>query len=289
MIKSSIFLILGLIFSLFSFGQNDYINYNLKSFQARKLNYENKLDSAVLLYQQAFNLVDYVHIENLRAGQKLAEKIKNDSLLAFCKNRIEDYSKDNNINTKYRSIIDSLSIEDQRVRRDNYGEAKYVYYESINDSTSNKESADFIKAKELMMEWWAVDSINMNTLLTLIKVNGFPSEKRVGKEAYGNAFIILLHFDKDEDNQILKPIIDKALIEGDIEPSDYAWIIDRRLSWGRQRKDPYYYQMPIGAEILSEGEVVEVNRRRKEIGLRKLFEGIEIKKDDMSISWKILY
>ena len=140
-----------------------------------------------------------------------------------------------------------------------------------------------------MMEWWAVDSINMNTLLTLIKVNGFPSEKRVVKEAYGNDFIILLHFDKDEDNQILKPIIDKALIEGDIEPSDYAWIIDRRLSWGRQRKDPYYYHMPLGLDKLSEEDIRDINERRKKIGLRKLFEGIEIIKDDMSIATKKLY
>jgi len=44
-------------------------------------------------------LVNYIHIENLKAGQKLAEKVKNDSLLVFSKNRIADYSKDNNINT----------------------------------------------------------------------------------------------------------------------------------------------------------------------------------------------
>ena len=146
-----------------SFGQNDYINYSLKCFQARKLAYENKIDSALLLYNQAFKLVDYIHIKNLNYANKFATKIKNDSLLVFCKSRIEDYSKGNNINTKYISIIDSLSIEDQRVRRDNYAEAKYVYYESINDSTLNKESTKFIEAKKLMMEWWAVDSTNMKS------------------------------------------------------------------------------------------------------------------------------
>ncbi len=62
MIKSISILTICLIICLFSFGQNDYINYHLKTYQARKLAYEQKLDSALLLYKQAFELVDYIHI-----------------------------------------------------------------------------------------------------------------------------------------------------------------------------------------------------------------------------------
>jgi len=286
-LKPLILLITTLTISVISFGQNDYIAYNLKVFQARKLNYDNKLDSAVLLYQQAFNLVDYVHIENLISARKLAEKVKDNSLLVFCKKRIEEYSIGNNFNTKYSSTIDSLSEEDQRVRRDN-SYAKYLYDEYIKDTTLNRQTSEFLDARKLMLEWWQVDSTNVYKLLSLIKENGFPSEKIVGKKTYKRAFIILLHFDKDNNNQTLKPIIDKALIEGDLRPSHYAWIFDRRLSWV-QGKDAYYHQLPGGPGNINEKEIIEINSRRKEIGLRKLFEGIEITKDDMSISVKNLY
>lgn len=53
MIKSISILTICLIISLFSFGQNDYIDYHLKTYQARKLAYEQKLDSALILYKQA--------------------------------------------------------------------------------------------------------------------------------------------------------------------------------------------------------------------------------------------
>jgi hypothetical protein len=289
MIKSSFFLILGLIFSLFSFGQNDYINYNLKSFQARKLTYEKNLDSALILYKQSFELVDYIHIKNLKAAQKIAEKLKDESFYDFTTNKITQLHKGDNINNQYRLIIDSLSSEDQRVRDSKHSNAQQVYYEYVKDSLSNKDADEFIKAQKLMTEWWRVDSINIQRLLSLIDEYGFPGEKLVGEEAYKReAFIILLHFDKDQDNSILKPIIDKALLNGDIEPDDYAWIIDRRLSWG-QGKKPYYYHMPFGLDKLSEEDINKINDRRRKIGLRKLFEGIKISKDDMSLSVKNLY
>lgn len=289
MIKSSIFLTLSLVLSLLSFGQNDYINYNLKSFQARKLTYEEKLDSALILYKQSFELVDYIHIKNLKAAQKIAKKLKDKSFYKFTSDKINQINKGSSINNEYRLIIDSLSREDQRVRGNKYSDAQQVYYKYIKDSLSNKEADEFIKAQKLMTEWWRVDSMNIQLLLSLITDYGFPSEKLVGEEAYKRkAFIILLHFDKDQDNSILKPIIDKALLNGEIEPDDYAWIIDRRLTWG-QGKKPYYYHMPFGLDKLSKEEISEINERRRSIGLRKLFEGVEIKKDDMSISVKKLY
>lgn len=282
-------MVLILYFSLFSFGQNDYINYNLKSFQARKLTYEKKLDSALILYKQSFELVDYVHIKNLKAAQKIAKKLKDKSFYKFTTDKINHFYKERNLNDNYRMIIDSLSSEDQRVRGNEYSDAQQVYYKYIKDSLSNKEADEFIKAQKLMTEWWHVDSMNIQILLSLIAEYGFPGEKLVGEEAYKReAFIILLHFDKDKDNSILKPIIDKALLNGDIEPDDYAWIIDRRLSWG-QGKEPYYYHMPFGLDKLSEEDINKINNRRRKIGLRKLYEGIKITKDDMSVSVKNLY
>lgn len=288
MIKSISILTICLIISLFSFGQNDYINYHLKTYQARKLAYEQKLDSALLLYKQAFKLVDYIHIKNLKAANKIAKKLKDKSFDKFTSDKIKSFNNEDNINKNYQKIIDSIAIEDQRVRDDKYYQAKQVYYKYIKDSLSNKTIDEFVQAQKLMSEWFHVDSMNIKRLLSLITVYGYPSEKLVGVEGCRKAFIVLLHFDTDQNNSILQPIIDKALFNGDIAPDDYAWIIDRRLTWC-QGKDPYYYHMPFGLDKLSEEAINNINKERRKIGLRKLYEGVEITKDDMSVSVKEVY
>ncbi|PIQ15186.1 MAG: hypothetical protein COW67_09795 [Flavobacteriales bacterium CG18_big_fil_WC_8_21_14_2_50_32_9] len=288
MIKSILILKVCLTISLFSFGQNDYINYHLKSFQARKLAYEQKLDSALVFYKQAFELVDYIHIKNLKAANKIAKKLKDKPFYKITSDKIKSFNNQSNFNNNYRKIIDSIAVEDQIVRSNKYYQAQQVYYKYMKDSLSNKTIDEFVQSQKLMTEWFHVDSMNIEKLLSLITKYGFPSEKNIGKEGYRKAFIVLLHFDTDQDNSILKPIIDKALFNGDIAPDDYAWIIDRRLTWC-QGKDPYYYHMPFGLDKLTEVEIKNINERRKKIGLRKLYEGVEITKDDMSIAIKELY
>jgi hypothetical protein len=41
-------------------------------------------DSLHVFLKQAFNLVDYVHIENLKLGKRIARKNKDLELLSFC-------------------------------------------------------------------------------------------------------------------------------------------------------------------------------------------------------------
>lgn len=273
---------------MFSQAQNDYINYHLDIYKARKFNYENKLDSALILYQRAFSLVDYIHIDNLEKAQKFASKLKNDSFEIFVSSKIDSYFlTDSTINLEYKNLIDSLYYEDQKVRNGIHSNAQKTLYNS-KKKNSKISAQQILEAENLMKEWHIIDSINVNLLLGLIKKHGFPSEKLVKKESYHNAFIILLHYDTDLENKILKPIIDEALIRGDINPEDYAWIIDRRLSWG-QGKNQYYYFMPMGTETLTSKGISMINERRKKIGLRNLFEGIEIIKDDNSITTKTLY
>jgi hypothetical protein len=270
--KSLIIFVFLLSFNSDTFGQNDYINYHLKVYQARKFKFECKPDSAVLLFKEAFRLVDFIDFETGACAWELADEIKDDSLKLFLNNWLKDYEKGDKINKAYQQIIDSLSIEDQRIREMKYPEALGIYTKYLKDSTLDRKSDEFIEACRLTMEWRKVDSSNIHTLLNLIKIYGFPGERLVGKESYLNAFFILLHFDRDTGNLILKPILDKALADGDIEPNGYAWIVDRRLIYG----ELYYYAIPWGVEKLSPKEIDEINKRRKAIGLRNLFEGVEI-------------
>jgi hypothetical protein len=276
-----------LICFLTSSSQNDYINYNLKVYEARKLAYENKLDNALDKYKEAFALVDYIHIETLEKAKKVAIELKNDSMIAFIDSEQIKYNN-KVVDSSIKILIDSIKNEDSNTRDKKYIQAQLTYWKYNEDENSNKNSSEYQQAKKLFDEWHNVDSTNIYILLNLIKQYGFPSEKLVKKDAAGSAFMVLLHFDKDSTNTILKPILDKALLEGNISPEKYAWIVDRRLSWGLG-KEQYYYQMPMDTENLTPEQIKEVNERRKSIGLRDLFEGIKITTTESTMRVEQLY
>jgi len=144
-----------------------------------------------------------------------------------------------NFNFTYKRLIDSIYTIDQNAR--------------------NKQEFERVKV---------IDSLNMLTILREIELNGFPSAKNIGHASAWNAFIVLLHMDRDKNNEVLKPILDKALSEGEIWPRGYAWIVDRRRAWGDEKLEPYYYHMPSKKyDSFSLERINEINRRRDSIGL----------------------
>ncbi|MDF1698347.1 MAG: hypothetical protein P1U56_21030 [Saprospiraceae bacterium] len=144
-------------------------------------------------------------------------------------------------NLDYKTKIDSMFVNDQNAR-----------------SGSNMDEMQF------------VDSINMQYLLTLIEKYGYPGEKLIGHVSAFNAFILILHMDRDKNNQLFKSILDEAYNNGQIWPRGYAWIIDRRRSWGDENLEPYYYHMPSkNYAQFNKTQIDEINRRRDSIGLDK--------------------
>lgn len=257
------------------YSQNDYIGYYHLVRKANKLYFDEKYDSAYTIYQDAFSKVDFVPRRELYLAAKSAKKLKHKAEAHQLKNEIKLNRKQ--INVHYKKTIDSLAKEDQRVRGKKYYEAALLCNSAKKDSSIDRKSPDYLSAQLLMKEWIKVDSNNIEMLKYLIQLYGFPSEKRVGEWAGLNAFLILLHYDADTDNTIMKPILDSALINGDISPENYAWIADRRLLWD-QGKPAYYYQMTTGLDKLSKEEIEEINKRRYLIGLGGVYEGRTITK-----------
>ncbi len=249
------------------FSQDNYLEYYQLVTKAEGYKIAGKNDSALLSYEKAFEKVSYVHVRNLFAAKQLAKKLKQKDKAEMYHERIKANRK--GINKTYKKIIDSLSKEDQRIRGKKYVNAQQVYYKTLKDSSADKTLKEFLSAQLLMQEWRKVDSANIVVMKRLIALYGYPSEKRVGN-AELSALVILLHYDVDSTNEIMKPVLDSALIQGDIWPQHYAWIIDRRMMWG-QGKLPYYYEFSKkGIEKLSATEMEEVNRRRRLIGLGDL-------------------
>ncbi|WP_107038113.1 DUF6624 domain-containing protein [Brumimicrobium mesophilum] len=254
------FLFLGTLQS-----QRNYIEY----YQLiEKVKFNKKGDSAIFDLKKAFASVDYIHIENLKLGKKIARKNNDKELLRYCKAELAK-SKDN-LNQDLKSKLDSIGEEDQRVRGRKYSKAKNYCYRHLTDSTFEYSGKELLKSQQLMREWWSVDSSNVEYIKYIISKYGYPSEQLVGRKTNRSVGIILLHYDKDTANHIMGEDLKRALVAGKIDPKTYAWIIDRHLMYaGKPQK---FYSIPNPWNKMSEEKKMEYNKNRHAIGLKSLDE-----------------
>ena len=111
--------------------------------------------------------------------------------------------------------INIALLEENKIHQRNFN---YLYKNAI-DSMYNIDQ----KARNTgIPDVYEVDSLNYNLLLNLIDKYGYPCEKTIGSASAFNAFIMILHMDRDEGNKVFGPILNKALAEGDIWPRGYA-------------------------------------------------------------------
>lgn len=268
-------IIIGLVFlNLTLFGQNDYIAYYQLCNKAKSLFKENKIDSASILFQQAFSKVDYVHNSNLKTASKVEKKKGNSEKAKEYLDIIDRH--ENSINRNLKRQIDSLGNKDQQIRTNKYMKARDYYYKCKFDTTFKFNQNKLSKATSIMFDWWRTDSLNILELNKLIKKYGFPGERLVGENSYLSAMVIILHFDRDTCNHIMIDILNNALKNGDLLPRDYAWIIDRHLN--NAGKKQLYYTIAFDMQELKSAEKEEYNKNRVSIGLDRLQEMIIIKR-----------
>lgn len=263
-------------------GQNNYHDFYRLTRMAKKCDLQNKPDSSLLLYKNAFSKVNYVKEVYLTSAIKLSKKLKQKELYKDLSTKLK--TQRSLVDKEYAKEINAIGKADQAVRTKKNMNLRDKYYKCLNDTTCKATERE--KLKSDLSKWWVIDSININKLLTLIKKKGYPDEKSVGTEAAESAFIILLHFDKDTNNHILKPILDEALLKGQILPRDYAFIVDRReIFLGRPS---YYYCVPFGIENLTVEQLAEVEKRRELIDYGKISETQIIVKTKNSYQVKII-
>lgn len=235
-------------------------------------------------YQQAFALVDHVHYAYLNGALKVCQKL---GLQSQKKNyREKNKLQIASINNIFKNYLDSICKRDQEVRTSKYLKARNYYFRSKRDSAFVCKEKKYVKSKNLMQEWWATDSANIELLKQFISKNGFPGEKMVGWETTHRVSIILLHYDKDTANHVMGEILKKTLYNGDLSPQMYAWIIDRHLLYAG--KPQMYYTIPPSVPIQQTQEEHDIiNSNRESIGLKK-FEKMKItnRKKNVSVRYK---
>jgi len=107
-------------------------------------------------------------------------------------------------------------------------------------------------------------------------------EELVGVDEYSNVVVMLTHFDKDTNNFILEPIMNKALDEGEICPFHFAAILDRHLS-GKYEVQKYWVWPHTSRTKFSftEAEIPQILQLRESIGIY----GSELKQEYKRDYW----
>lgn len=234
---------------------------------ARKLAHDGKTDSAITTYENAFKKVDYVPTKYLLKLIELAKLNKDKDRVILHKRKIRTQLK--GINRELIKILDSLVLEDQKVRKDKIFKSPSYSIKCNQDPNCSKNSKRYIRSKLLLDNWSRVDSSNVQLLLNLFKQHGFIGEELVGLRSYHDVHILLIHFDKDSTNSMLSPVLEKALKEGKISPIHYAQIIDRHLfNFNGTQK---YWTWPCSNKTeklqFSEADIPKVRKLREGIGI----------------------
>jgi len=129
----------------------------------------------------------------------------------------------------------------------------------------NKTLPEYLSKYRLVKEKMKADSMTAVTLLANIQKYGFPNMKLVDKDACDIARNILLNYDYDKKNERLNDMLFKALVNGQISPSFYAQVIDRRNLYNGFPVE--FYEPVLGYEKLTPKEFAPANIKRKSIGL----------------------
>lgn len=245
-----------------------YCGYFLKCSSAHRNYSQEEYVKSSDEYLSAFQSVPYIHQKYFKRAEKSANKGNHRELKSFLvSNRTKTFDK-NLINKEYQSSINRLYKEDQLVRSNKFLNARDYIYKCTKSKDCDTTSQEYLKAIDLINKWNSTDSMVIADLLILIQKYGFPAERLVGLKEYNYATVFLLHYDTDQGNKVLQPILEEALIKGDIFPADYASIVDRRLAMYGKR--PKYFEVPFGYDKLSELEKEEVDKERKLIGMSSI-------------------
>ena len=135
--------------------------------------------------------------------------------------------------------------------------------------------------KKLWAEINSCDSVNTHSLRSIVHEHGWPGVSLVGKDGSRAAFLILQHSDKDTGIQMqMLPLLKKAAESNETEWQYFAFLTDRILVFKQGKKQIYGTQLKFNSQGLAEPFPIEdeenVDKRRKEVGLGKLNEYLEL-------------
>lgn len=302
--KASI-LLLMIVFSVGVFAQakystvsEDFIMYHENISTAERM-YKNdsllqayaKFDIAIANYKGAINPGHYFRAalcaikikEEFKALHFLEKAIlngyeidsaKKDAVVFFNQNTKKEYSdnivkweeaRDNAKNYDWTNELYATNEANKKYAAVKYTSAIEYCTSCMKNKACNKTSQDYVSKYRIVKEKMKADSVTAAVLLSKIQQNGFPSMKKLSKEAAAIARDILLNYDSDKKNERLNDMLYKALLEGNISPEFYALVVDRRNLMSGEM--PEFYEPLTGYEKTIAKEIGNANKKRRTIGL----------------------
>ncbi len=269
------------------YAQSDYLHYHGETIQAEKKIIKGSYQQALEIYQTLIEQFPFVFLRDQKIAVQLAWKlgkeqaafeilqqavangwtknsIKKNTFLKPLrqhpqwKNLMIHYDSlrsiyENRLDHQLRAEVRSMSLRDQRKAmgallkfgskaQDQYGEEKFARHNE----------------KHLLR------------LIEIIQQQGYPGEQLIGYDPWAQGIfsrhnsISQAYCKKDTLYAYAKPFLKQAVINGEMNPADHAYIQDWFVSVKSRWKTSFYGS--IGQ--LKKEELAEANSRRQEIGLR---------------------
>jgi len=271
------------VFAISSFGQETHLSYYQDIAKAKDVSQNNHVDSAIIMYELAFEKIEYVHSTFIHEILELCKKSNDRVRIKKYKAFIKDKKKCKN--SDFLDKVDSILVYDQKIRKNPFQKNIRFYNQCVQDSLCDKTSNEFATAEAYYLKALAVARSNEKAILKLINDEGeYKGEAILGSKKEYNLFVMLLHFDNDTNNRVLGPIIEKALSKGFITPLSYSLLLDRHLyhTTGTQK----YWAWPLLSwdPQLNQEEIDKANDFRKKIGLSSTIKSIDKRGKDWIIT-----
>jgi hypothetical protein len=199
-------------------------------------------------YNQIINDTDLVSLHTDRRWEPLINKIKQNKA-----------AKESKFDKKLMSILDSMSTQDQRVRKQMTG-------------LKSRDSLGYLMNR--------TDSLNYFLLTEIFQKHGYPNYDLVGEKGSSDFWLLVQH--QDRHPQFQEAVLAKMKVEvdrGKADATDYAYLVDRvKVNTGQLQV--YGTQMRHNADSTSfePKPVVEpekLNERRKSVNLSTIEDYVE--------------
>ena len=172
------------------------------------------------------------------------------------------YSQETIDKPKLKLIIDSLYNVDQMVQQD----FVIAFQRGI-----TRDSMNFYEKREFQ-----TFERHIPIIKKILRENGYPSFKMVGKESSHNYFVLVQHSDVDVKFQKkMLPLIKKQVDKKEVSGSDYAYLYDRvQLNSGKEQLFGTQLGYDNDGNAISKNlkDKVNVNKRRAEYGMSTIEE-----------------